>query len=191
MAAGTLDDDPEVRPVAHIFAASKAPWFDISDELPRFDEYPPGFGDRVAVKERAVPEGVVRGSCLCDEVAYELSGDLALIVHCHCSRCRKARGAAFGSNLLIRRDQLHWLRGEEQLVAYEVPEAERFGTCFCGRCGSSMPRLVQENIAVPSGGLDVDPGARPRIHIFLGSKAPWHEISDALPQFEDSPPGSR
>jgi hypothetical protein len=41
--AGTLDEDPGVRPAAHIFVASKAPWLEISDDLPQFDEYPPGF----------------------------------------------------------------------------------------------------------------------------------------------------
>jgi hypothetical protein len=39
--AGTLDDDPGVRPVVNIFVASKAPWFEISDGLPQFDEFPP------------------------------------------------------------------------------------------------------------------------------------------------------
>jgi hypothetical protein len=29
------------RPGAHIFVASKAPWHTITDDLPRFDEYPP------------------------------------------------------------------------------------------------------------------------------------------------------
>jgi hypothetical protein len=41
MPAGCLDDDPGARPRAHIFAASKAPWYEISGELPRFEEYPP------------------------------------------------------------------------------------------------------------------------------------------------------
>jgi hypothetical protein len=35
---GTLDDDPEVRPEAHVYVASKAPWFEITDGLPRFPE---------------------------------------------------------------------------------------------------------------------------------------------------------
>jgi hypothetical protein len=25
-------------------------------------------------------------------------------------------------------------------------------------------------------------------HIFVGSKAPWHEITDALPQYPEFPP---
>jgi hypothetical protein len=38
---GTLDDDPGVRPTAHIFVRSKAPWYEITDDLPQYAEYPP------------------------------------------------------------------------------------------------------------------------------------------------------
>lgn len=34
---GTLTDDPSIRPTAHIFAGSKAPWHEIADDLPRFE----------------------------------------------------------------------------------------------------------------------------------------------------------
>ena len=37
---GALDDDPGVKPGLHVFAAYKAPWFDITDELPQFAELP-------------------------------------------------------------------------------------------------------------------------------------------------------
>src|SRR5262245_14255165 len=43
IAAGTLDDDPLVRPVLHTFVSSKAPWWDFSDDLPRFETWVPGF----------------------------------------------------------------------------------------------------------------------------------------------------
>ena len=33
-----------------------------------------------------------------------------------------------------------------------------------------------------------DPAIRPMLHIFVGSKAPWHEIADALPQYPGFPP---
>ncbi|WP_027134394.1 GFA family protein [Geminicoccus roseus] len=32
---GSLADDPSIRPSAHIFVASKAPWFTITDDLPQ------------------------------------------------------------------------------------------------------------------------------------------------------------
>jgi hypothetical protein len=34
--AGTLDGDPGIRPQGHVFVEFKAPWFDITDSLPRF-----------------------------------------------------------------------------------------------------------------------------------------------------------
>lgn len=40
LALGTLDDDPGIKPKSHIFVASKAPWFDITDDLPQFPERP-------------------------------------------------------------------------------------------------------------------------------------------------------
>jgi hypothetical protein len=39
--AGTLDTDVGMRPRAHIYAASKAPWFDIVDDLPQHSEMAP------------------------------------------------------------------------------------------------------------------------------------------------------
>jgi len=35
---GTLLDVPSIRPGAHIFVGSKAPWFTITDDLPQHDE---------------------------------------------------------------------------------------------------------------------------------------------------------
>jgi hypothetical protein len=38
--AGTLDTDPGLRPQAHIYVASMAPWFEITDDIPQFAEMP-------------------------------------------------------------------------------------------------------------------------------------------------------
>jgi hypothetical protein len=39
--AGSIDGDPGVRPSVHIFVASKALWYEITDRLPQFDRFPP------------------------------------------------------------------------------------------------------------------------------------------------------
>ena len=38
---GTLDDDPETRPVNHIWVSQKAPWYDLEKDcdLPKYDEW--------------------------------------------------------------------------------------------------------------------------------------------------------
>jgi len=193
IAPGLLDDDPEMRPQAHVFVASKAPWHEIADALPRFDAFPPGMGEAVPFERRSEPvAGTARGSCLCGGVAYEIGGPIAgPIANCHCSRCRKARAAAHASNLFAELSNFRWLRGEELVASYKVPEAERFTQAFCRTCGAKLPHLnaARGRVVVPAGSLDDDPGAREELHIFVGSKAPWYEISDDLPQHEAYPPG--
>jgi hypothetical protein len=46
VAMGTLVDDPAIRPTCHIFVGSKAPWFAIADDLPRFEGHAIAPGDR-------------------------------------------------------------------------------------------------------------------------------------------------
>lgn len=42
VAMGTLRDVPSIRPSAHIFVGSKAPWFTITDDLPQYDGHVTG-----------------------------------------------------------------------------------------------------------------------------------------------------
>ena len=39
VAMGSLIDPPSIRPDHHIFVGSKAPWYEITDDLPQFQEY--------------------------------------------------------------------------------------------------------------------------------------------------------
>jgi hypothetical protein len=178
-----------VRLSAHIFVASKAPWHEITDELPRFDAYPPGMDNPVVERSRTTDAraGAVRGSCLCGGIAYEIEGELPLFLNCHCSRCRKARGTDYTSLLLVEESSFRWLRGEELVESYKLPEAWRFKHCFCRVCGSSLPEVHPGQVVVPAGTLDDDPGVGVSCHVFTGSKAPWCEITDDLPQFEEYP----
>ena len=38
VAMGSLIDTPAIRPTRHIFVGSKAAWFEITDDLPQFEE---------------------------------------------------------------------------------------------------------------------------------------------------------
>lgn len=189
--AGNIEGDPGIRPEFHMFAASSPDWFQITGPLPRYATFPPAFSQgRTVVNEQPAPEdGVVRGRCLCGDVAFEFAGVPELAQNCHCSRCRRARSAAHATNCFFRLNQLTWIRGEENVVNFPLPGAKRFGQAFCRRCGSPVPRVVLSTgyVVVPFGCLDGPPGRPPRGHIFVGSKAPWYEITDGLPQWEELP----
>ena len=137
------------------------------------------------------PDGVVRGSCLCGAVKYHVTEPFRVAYNCHCSRCRHGRAAAHASNGFTSFDGVHFVKGEDHLKTYKVPDARYFTQVFCDVCGSLMPRLdAERKIAViPLGGLDDDPGIKPGEHIFVAHKAGWHDITDDLPTHDEDPPG--
>jgi hypothetical protein len=188
---GGLDGDPGVRPLAHIFVGSKAPWFELHDRLPRFDTLPPGVAANVLPDRPALdPPGGIRGSCVCGRVGFVIDAPPQIARFCHCSRCRKARAAAHAANLFVAAPALRFTRGASEVVTYKIPEALRFAQSFCRTCGGKLPRVDPERQAaiVPMGALDDDPGLRPQAHIFVASKAPWDEIHDDLPQHAEYAP---
>jgi hypothetical protein len=189
--AGNFEEDAGVVPKAHIFAASKAPWFEITDTLRRFDVYPPGVdAPVVADREPLDPPGPKpRGSCLCGGVTFVVEGELVRSWNCHCGRCRRAKSAAFSTHFVTRAGGVRFTRGRELVAEFKVPDAKHFRQAFCRICGSVAPRIDPERDLglVPMGSFDDDPGARATAHIFVGWKAPWHVITDALPQHAEYP----
>ncbi|HKT72507.1 MAG TPA: GFA family protein [Steroidobacteraceae bacterium] len=187
--AGNLSGDLGVKPEAHLFVGSKAPWYTITDSLPQHAEYPPEFAVASVPRPTVTAKpGVTPGSCLCGDVAFETEGTPQRFALCHCSRCRRGRSAAHGANTFVKSEQFRWIRGESQVVSYQVPEAERFMVAFCRRCGGAAPRVAGPMAVVPAGTYDADPGMRPQFHIFTASKASWFEITDEIPQYPEAPP---
>ena len=189
--AGCMNEDPGLKPDCHIFVAKKAPWHEITDDLPQHDAYPsPEDGPNVALDDlEPAKEGVLRGSCLCGDVAYEVTTPIKVVHNCHCSRCRKARAAAHTTNGFTGIDGVHFTKGEALLKTYKAPDARFFTQVFCTKCGSGMPRLDPERkiAIIPFGSLDDDPGCGADDNIFTGSMAPWYEITDELPSFDEMP----
>ena len=132
---------------------------------------------------------MLKGSCLCGGVRYEIDGPLDGARNCHCSICRKAHGAAFRSRAGVLAKDFRWVSGEQLITWYESSPGNHRG--FCGRCGSPLLSRFDSRPKVyglPLGCLDSDPGVRPELHLFVGSKAPWFEITDALPRHQEFPP---
>ena len=128
----------------------------------------------------------VKGSCLCGGIKYEVDGTFGKVVHCHCSMCRKATGAAFRTRAAVATEAFHWLTGEDLVSRYESSPGET--RTFCRVCGATLPTFFCDRpheIGLPLGTLDDDPAVRPSAHVWVGSKAPWWEITDSLPQYNE------
>ena len=188
--AGNLVGELGVQGGVHMFVGSKAVWHLIGDELPRYEGPAPGW--QFEMDRPTVPalQGATHGSCLCGSVTFSVTGMPARWMQCHCSRCRRGRSAAHGSNTFYPLNQFTWLSGRDLVLKYKPPEAERFMVCFCTQCGGGAP-VERDNVPfvlVPAGLFDGDPGGRPEAHIHVASKASWYSVDDGLPQFPELPP---
>ncbi len=190
--AGSHDDGPEVQ--CHIFVGSVAPWHDISDDLTKHQTYPDDDGNSAVYPDKDMQQqtpGIIRGSCLCELVEFEVSESFKVVHNCHCSRCRKARAAAFTTNGFTPMEAVSFTKGEQHVASYKLPGAKFYTHAFCDTCGSGLPRLDPDRkiAVVPLGALDDDPQSRAVDNIFVGSKADWYTICDNLPAFEEGPTG--
>ncbi len=137
-----------------------------------------------ALPRRDANDDLLQGKCECGAVRYEVADAFLYAANCHCSRCRAATGTAFKAFAGIERERLEIRDGSDRLL---IVGDENLNDTRCGRCGSLLFSLVREGayVHVALGSLVDAPTVRPSAHIFVGSKAPWFEITDDLPQFEE------
>jgi len=130
------------------------------------------------------PQRVLVGKCECGAVRYRVADEFRYAANCHCSRCRAATGSAFKPFAGIEREKLELTDGEDRLL---VHGEEDLNDTRCGTCGSLLFSVVREGayVHVALGSLVDEPSIRPTEHIFVGSKAPWFEITDDLPQNDE------
>jgi len=127
------------------------------------------------------------GTCLCGALRYEVDGACSSLTHCHCSMCRKHHGAPFATFVEAAARSFRWIGGEASVAEYASSTARQ--RAFCEVCGSVAPAPLGDRVLLPAGNLSGELGVAGGKHVFVGSKAPWHIIADALEQYDTLPPG--
>ena len=127
---------------------------------------------------------MLEGRCECGDIRYQVADEFRYAANCHCSQCRAATGSAFKPFAGIERDKLELVDGLDSLLIVGEEDANN---TRCAACGSLLFSVVRDGayVHVALGSLVDAPSIRPAHHIFVGSKAPWFEITDDLPQYEE------
>jgi hypothetical protein len=126
---------------------------------------------------------MLEGRCECGAVRYRVPDAFKYAANCHCSNCRASTGSAFKPFAGIERSKLEVTEGRDQLLIWGDEDGNH---TRCGVCGSLLYSVVRDGewVHVALGSLADAPSVRPTEHIFVGSKAPWFEITDDLPQHQ-------
>jgi hypothetical protein len=127
---------------------------------------------------------MLSGKCECGAVRYRVADEFLYAANCHCSNCRAATGSAFKAFAGIERNKLEVVDGRDTLLVWGEDD---LNNTRCAVCGSFLFSVVRDGayVHVALGSLVDAPSIRPTEHIFVGSKAPWFEITDDLPQMQE------
>jgi hypothetical protein len=121
------------------------------------------------------------GACFCGGVRFALAR-IKSVVHCHCSMCRRAHGAAFVTWATVKRSDFQLDDGKGLLTTFRSsPEAVRR---FCRRCGTMMffegERWADE-VHVARALICQGEIAQPTAHVFWDDRVDWTVRDDDLP----------
>jgi hypothetical protein len=131
---------------------------------------------------------VLRGRCACRAIADEVEDAFVAAFNCHCSNCRATTGSAFMPWGEIEREKLRVTKGAGSLRMLGDPDADH--EVHCEACLSLVywtSMRERAYVRIPFGSLVDEPMLKPTAHMFVGSKAPWYEIRDDLPQHDEYP----
>lgn len=129
---------------------------------------------------------MIKGSCCCGAVKFELLAEPSMMGTCHCSRCRKLGASVI---VFIRKDDLKWVQGKEHIAVFQPFEPYKYNRCFCKTCGTSLGEILSEDDSFPiaANALDGDLAVTNRFHEFVSEKPSWYDICDNAKQFDGHP----
>ena len=115
-----------------------------------------------------------------------MSDEFVVAFNCHCSNCRDNDRLGV---LAVGRDRAGKAQCDKGCQLTESNWRPRWPSRDALRAGFSLLYWTgdQGKIRVPYGSLIDGPALKPTAHMFVGSKAPWYEILDDLPQHDEYP----
>jgi len=132
---------------------------------------------------------MIKGSCCCGAVKFELLAKPSMVGTCHCSRCRKVGASTMA---FVKKEDFKWLHGQEQVQLFEPTSPYIYGRCFCKICGSSLGEILskEDSFPIAANVLDGDLDLENQFHEFVGEKPSWYKICDDAPQNDGHPESS-
>jgi len=121
---------------------------------------------------------MLRGSCLCGDVTFDVTGDVQGPSVCHCGQCRKQSGHVW-SSAFAPRDAV---RISGPVTWYAASDDAKRG--FCARCGSFLfwSAHNEDMMSFSLGSIDGPTGLQLEKHIFTADKGDYYDIADGVPQ---------
>ena len=129
------------------------------------------------------------GKCLCGNIEFSGDTDIKMMANCHCSDCRAATGAAYGTLLFVDADAIQ-VSGEPKIFKHTADSGADMEKHFCPDCGSQMfgrNSNRPNTLSIRAGTLDQTSLVKPGVNVYLSSKIESTPIDPDLKGFPKIP----
>lgn len=129
---------------------------------------------------------MIKGSCCCEAVKFELLNEPSMVGTCHCSRCRKVGASTIA---FVKKEDLKWIEGKDHVQVFESSAPYIYNRSFCEICGTSLGEILssEDSFPIAANTLDGDINLKNQSHEFVGEKPSWYDICDDAPQNHGHP----
>lgn len=114
------------------------------------------------------------GRCQCGATTYALEAEPLTVYACHCHKCQRQSGGAFGMTALVPADALRFT-GAPPAINDRTSDGAQSHSMHCATCGSRIcnVRPGSPTVALKPGTLDDTSWVRPVTHIWTESAQGW------------------
>ena len=129
---------------------------------------------------------MIKASCCCRAIQFELSEMPTMMGTCHCSRCRKVGASTF---VFVKADAFQIIQGRDKISTFKAQPPYQYDRCFCSLCGTALGEVLSEadTFPVAANCFDEDIELENKFHEFVSEKPNWLKICDAGKQFDKHP----
>ena len=125
------------------------------------------------------------GKCLCGNITFSADTEIKLTANCHCTDCRAATGAAYGTLLFVDEDAFK-VTGTPKTFRHKADSGADMEKNFCPDCGSQLFGRNSKRpnvISIRAGAVEQTELVKPAVNVFLDSKIESTPIDPELKGF--------
>ena len=130
-----------------------------------------------------------QAQCQCGQLKVASEVDPDFVVVCNCQACQKRTGAAFGTGLYFRKDDLQ-IEGASNEWSHTADSGRGLGNHFCPTCGTTLYWTLDmrpDHLGVAYGCLET-PAPTPMRVVWNEEQHDWVRFPDDWPSFAKGSP---
>jgi hypothetical protein len=135
-------------------------------------------------------QNLLKGSCNCGYIQYEVMQPFTFQAACHCVQCQKHTQSAFSLVGRTTPEAFRLLSGKLKKWTKTADSGIRHDCFFCPECGNRIYHqdpLMPDVIRLKLGTLEDTSVIKPQMHVWTQHKQAWFELPADVPAHPTQP----